>query len=265
MMSLDLVGNMKAKKSLGQNFLINDTIIDEIVSLFCVTEKDLIIEIGPGRGALTNKLVNLPAKLVCIEIDRDMKTILSKYESDKCTIIYDDILSIDIKSLLSKFKYENLYVIGNLPYYITSPILERLIETNISAKEMIFMVQKEVADRFCAIPGHKEFGYMSLFLDFYYDVKSCIFVPKKDFSPVPKVDSEVIKLSRKDNNIIINADKYFAFLKQAFKMKRKTLKNNLSMYDWEKINSVLKLYQLSESIRAEEISQEIFIQIFNSL
>lgn len=256
---------MKAKKSLGQNFLINDTIVNQIVSLFCVSENDLIVEIGPGRGALTQKLVTKNAQVLCVEIDTDMKRYLTKYENESCHIIYDDVLKIDIKSILSNYTYDNLYIIGNLPYYITSPILEHLIESDIGAKTMVFMVQKEVADRFSASKGSRNYGYMSLYLDFYYHVTSEIFVPRYDFNPSPKVDSAVIKLEKKDRIYNIDEDKYFQFLKQAFHLKRKTLKNNLSTYNWKDIKIILDKYNLSESVRAEEISQEIFVEIFNTL
>ena len=256
---------MKAKKSLGQNFIKNDTIINQIVSLFCVSEKDLILEIGPGRGALTQKLVNLPAQVVCIEIDTDMKSILSKYETEKCHIIYDDILNVNIKEMLANYKYDNLFIIGNLPYYITSPILEHLIMSDVNAEQMVFMVQKEVAERYSAQPGTKDFGYMSLFLDFYYQVSSEIFVSRVDFNPVPKVDSMVIKLTKKNSRSSVNEKDYFKFLKDAFKMKRKTLKNNISSYDWNKIKIVLERHGLNDSVRAEAISQEIFIEIFKKI
>lgn len=256
---------MKAKKSLGQNFLINDTIINQIVSLFCATEKDLIIEIGPGRGALTQKLVESPAQLLCIEIDTDMKPILAKYENSKCHIIYDDILNVKLKDILREYKYENLYIIGNLPYYITSPILEYLINSETSIKEMVFMVQKEVADRFSAKPKSRDYGYMTLFLDYYYTVSEEIYVPRTDFNPMPKVDSAVIKLVKKELYKLEDPKNYFAFLKSAFHLKRKTLKNNLESYDWNLIKLVLEKYNLQESIRAEEISQDIFIELYQSI
>ena len=256
---------MKAKKSLGQNFLINDTIINQIVSLFCVTKNDLIIEIGPGRGALTKELVEKEANLICVEIDKDMVPILSKFESSKCKIIYDDILNVNINNILSTYNYEHLYIIGNLPYYITSPILEHIINSNIPVNEMVFMVQKEVADRFSAKPGTKAYGYMTLFLNFYYNVTTELFVPKKDFNPIPKVDSAVIKLVKNEKKYNLDSNRYFAFLKEAFKMKRKTLKNNLSFYNWNFIKEVLDKYNLNDNIRAEEISQEIFIEIFEAI
>ncbi|MBQ6840852.1 MAG: ribosomal RNA small subunit methyltransferase A [Bacilli bacterium] len=256
---------MKAKKSLGQNFLINDTIINQIVSLFYATKDDLIIEIGPGRGALTKHLVKKDSSLLCIEIDTDMVPILNKYQNDKCHILYQDILQVDLKQIIKDYQYKNLFIIGNLPYYITSPILEHLIESNINAQEMVFMVQKEVADRLSAKPGSKDYGYMTLYLDYYYEVSSEIFVPRDCFNPAPKVDSAVIKLVKKDIKYNLNEKKYFNFLKEAFKLKRKTLHNNLRGYNWDKVKEVLEKYNMPETIRAEEINQEVFIEIYTKL
>ncbi|MBE6155565.1 MAG: ribosomal RNA small subunit methyltransferase A [Firmicutes bacterium] len=257
---------MKAKKSLGQNFLINDTIIENIVSLFYVTENDLIIEIGPGRGALTEKLSKLPSRLLCIEVDKDLKPVLSKFESENCKIIYEDILKVDLKTIVQNYQYDNLYIVGNLPYYITSPILEHLIKSGLNINQMVFMVQKEVADRFSAKSCSSNYGYMTLFLNYYYNVTSEIFVPKKDFNPIPKVDSMVIKLEPRYHEFYINEQKYFSFLKNAFRLKRKTLKNNLSsQYNWQTIKEVLEANKLNENVRAEQITQELFIEIYLKL
>ena len=256
---------MQAKKSLGQNFLKNDTIIKKIVSLFMLKENDLIIEIGPGKGALTKELYNLSGKMICIEIDRDMHKYLDKYESNKCHIIYDDILNVDLSSIINNYPYDNLYIIGNLPYYITSPIITKLINSKINIKEMIFMVQNEVAERFCSVPGNKDYGYITLFINYYYDVKKEIFVSKENFNPIPKVDSAVIKLIKKDINNNFDVNSYFAFLKEAFQYKRKTLKNNLKKYDFAIINEVLIANNLDAKVRPEDISQEVFLQIFDKL
>lgn len=256
---------MKAKKSLGQNFLKNDTIINEIVSLFNVTENDLILEIGPGRGALTKKLIDLPSNLICIEIDKDMHMFLDQYESNKCHIIYEDILNIDLNKLLASYEFNNLYIVGNLPYYITSPIITKIIDSKINALEMAFMVQNEVADRFCSLPKHREYGYITLFINYHYNVSKEIFVSKENFNPIPKVDSAVIKLVKRNNNYTIDDEKYFQFLKDAFKFKRKTLKNNLQGYDFNRVLPILEENGLSVNARPEEISEEVFIKIFNSL
>lgn len=253
---------MKAKKYYGQNFLKNEEIIKNITDLVNPTENDLIIEIGPGRGALTKYLTQKTCDLVCIEIDTDLKVYLDKYQSEKCKIIYEDILNVDLNEITKG--YQNVFVVGNLPYYITSPILEYLINS-IKAQKMVFMVQKEVADRYSAKVNTKDYGYFTLFLNFYYEVNKEIFVGKNNFDPVPKVDSEVISLSLKDKVSDINPEKYFAFLKECFSHKRKTLKNNIVSYDFEKIMNVLNKYGLTESVRAEQISEDIFIEIFKSL
>ena len=261
-MFYEVDGIMKAKKYYGQNFLKNEEIIKNITDLVKPTENDLIIEIGPGRGALTKYLTQKTCDLVCIEIDTDLKVYLDKYQSKKCKIIYEDILNVDLNEITKV--YQNVFVVGNLPYYITSPILEYLINS-IKAQKMVFMVQKEVADRYSAKVNTKDYGYFTLFLNFYYEVNKEIFVGKNNFDPVPRVDSEVISLSLKDKVPDINPEKYFTFLKESFSHKRKTLKNNIISYDFEKIMNVLNKYGLTESIRAEQIREDIFIEIFKSL
>lgn len=256
---------MKAKKSLGQNFLIDNNIIKQIINLFECNEDDLIIEIGPGRGALTEQLTKLKSKLLCIEIDLDMKKYLDKYISDKCSILYEDILSVNLKEILKSYDYKRLYVIGNLPYYITSPIIEHIISSGIFPNEMIFMVQKEVAERYSAKPGNREYGYMTVFLDHFYDVSLEVQVPSYCFNPEPKVDSAVIKLKFKESKVSINDKKYFEFLKECFKLKRKTMKNNLKKYDWEVIKEALKQYNLPETTRSEELPKDVFIHIYQKI
>lgn len=255
---------MKAKKSLGQNFLNNDTIINQIISLFSSTKDDLVIEIGPGRGALTKELIKKDSYLKCIELDKDLEPFLSKFNTEKSEVIYEDILQINLENLIDK-NYKKIFVIGNLPYYITSPIIEKLINSKLNIDEMFFMVQKEVADRFSACPGSKEYGYMTVFINHYYDVKTEIFVGKKNFSPAPKVDSAVISLKKKQELFVEDSSEYFDFIKECFKQKRKTLKNNLSNYNFDKINKILNDYSLNQNVRAEELSEEVLLSLFNYL
>lgn len=250
---------MQAKKALGQNFLNNDTIIIKIVSLFNCENNDLILEIGPGRGALSKYLQD-KGRLICIEIDKDMAPFLDKINA---SIIYDDILQANLSNILSNYTYDNLYVIGNLPYYITSPIIEKVILSNINAQKMVFMVQKEVAERFSAKPGTKEYGYMTIFINHYYDVNYEFTVSKNDFIPVPKVDSAIITLNKKNPEDI--PDSFWDFLKECFKHKRKTLKNNLSNYDFNKVSSILNNRNISLNVRAEELPEEVFLEIFNNI
>lgn len=254
---------MQAKKSLGQNFLIDDFYINSIVNAINVFSNDLIIEIGPGRGALTRKLKEKESNLIAYEIDNDMRKILDKYSDSKTKIVYQDFLKSNFDEI--KSTYKNIYIIGNLPYYITTPILEHIIKNKINPKEMIIMVQKEVANRFLASPCSKEYGYFTLFLKYYFDIEKVIDVPPSAFNPIPKVESTVLKFKNRNQKPEINEEKYFDFLKDCFKQKRKTLKNNLSNYDFDKINIILQKNNISPTVRAEEIPENIFIEIAKSL
>lgn len=256
---------MKAKKSLGQNFLIDKNIINKIGESINATEKDLIIEIGPGMGALTKILKNKNAKIICYEIDIDMKPYLNGLEDERTKVIYTDILLSDIKRDIQDIEYNNLYIVGNLPYYITTPIIKFLINLKLNIKEMIFMVQEEVADRFSSLPGNKEYGSITLYLQYYFEIKKLFKVSKKCFNPVPKVESAIIQLVARNTKPEVNEEKYFKLINDSFKMKRKTLRNNLSDYDFDKIKSVLNKYNLPETTRAEELSEEIFLNIYNEL
>ena len=204
----------------------------------------------------------MPCKIKCIEIDEDMHKYLDKYESDKCSIIYKDILQVNLKEITNNFN--NIYIIGNLPYYITTPIIDNLIK-NLNAKKMIFMVQKEVAERFTAWPNTKDYGYYTLYLNYYYNVKKEIYVSKNNFNPIPKVDSEVISLNIRENRPIIDEKKYFSLLKDAFSHKRKTLKNNLVNYNFNIIKDILIKHNLDENVRAEQISEDVFIEISKNI
>ena len=150
-------------------------------------------------------------------------------------------------------------------YYITTPIIEKIITSNLSEKACVLMVQKEVADRFSASCGSRDYGSISVFLDYYYNVDKLFEVPRKAFYPVPNVDSAVIKLTRKNRDVSLDEEKFFKFVKSAFQFKRKNLRNNLRNYDLEKINSVLINYNHSLQNRAEEISLEEFIEIYKNL
>ncbi len=253
---------MKAKKKYGQNFLKSDTIIKDIVSLFDSNDDDLILEIGPGRGALTKYLSQKKGKLICFEIDPDMKKYLKQYESDKCIINYCDILNVNLDEYQTN---SSTYVIGNLPYYITTPIIEKFINSSLMPYKMIFMVQKEVGERICANPGTKAYGFLTLLVKYYYDAQIKIDVPRNNFDPIPNVDSVVIELMRNKRPISLEFDKYKIFLQRLFKQKRKTLKNNLLTEEWGKIQNILVKYNLSNNVRAEELSEEIMESIFHRL
>ena len=258
--------NFEFKKSLGQNFLKDQNIINKIINFSSVDKETLVIEIGPGQGALTKFLKLYHCQLVCFEIDERVKPFLKLYEDEKTKVIYKDILDVNIKEEISDFKYNNLFVVANLPYYITTPIIEKIINSKINVEAMVLMVQNEVANRLCAKPNSKDYGFMTVYLNYFYDVDKLFVVNRKSFNPVPNVDSAVIKLSRKINSI--NADNeevFFKLLKDSFMMKRKNIRNNLKKYDLGIIEEVLKEYDLDLGCRAENIPLECFIEIANRI
>ena len=260
-----MVGAMKAKKSLGQNFLRDENIINKIAEEISAFSHDLIVEIGPGRGALTKKLVKKNTFYLALEIDKDLSDILQKYESDKAQIIYEDILKVDLNNYLKDLTYERLFIVGNLPYYITTPIIEKIIQSNLKITKLVIMVQKEVAERFMAQPKSKDYGYFTLYLRYFFDIKKVCDVSKNCFWPVPKVESMVISLEPRENKPNVDILKYQEFLKTCFTQKRKILKNNLKSYNWSKVNEILKEHNYPENVRAEELSEDIFIQIFKDV
>ena len=185
------------KKSLGQNFLKDKNIIYKIVNSIDSTKKDLIIEIGPGAGALTKELVKKESDVICFEIDKRLENILSEIKANNLNIIYEDFLNVDLSKYIDS-KYENLYFIGNLPYYITTAIINKIIKES-NPKSIIIMIQKEVALRFMAKPNTKEYNSLSVFLQYNFDIEKICDVSKNSFVPIPKVDSMVIKLDKKYN------------------------------------------------------------------
>ena len=177
--------HVKALKKFGQNFLKNKNVLNNISSAVSVTDKDLIIEIGPGMGALTEYLVKKESALLCYEIDLRMKDYLQKYESDKVRIIYDDFMKRNILKDISDSNYENIYVMANIPYYITSPIIIKLIESPINFKKIVLLVQKEFAERLVANHRHKEYNAFTLFVDYFYETNINCIVSRHDFIPAP--------------------------------------------------------------------------------
>lgn len=259
--------NFEYKKSLGQNFLIDKNIINKIINSINLKEEPLIIEIGPGSGALTKELVKLNANIISFEIDTRLKSELDKLcnENNNLEIIYEDFLKINLKEFLKQKKYKNLYFVANLPYYITTAIINKITEES-NPKEMILMVQKEVADRFSAHPNTRDYGSISVFLQYNYDISKVVLVPKTCFYPSPKVDSVVIKFETRENKVkALNEEKFYKLIKDSFQFKRKNLKNNLKGYNQDKINEILKEYNKDLTARAEEISVEEFINISNNI
>ena len=256
--------NFDYKKSLGQNFLMDKNIIKKISDSVNPTKKDLIVEIGPGAGALTKELVQKNCDVICFEIDTRLKEILEEIKSDKLTIVFNDFLKVNLKEYIDEKKYEHIYFIGNLPYYITTAIINKIISES-NPYEITVMVQKEVGDRFMSKPNSRDYGSLSVFLQYNFDVTKVVNVNKRCFEPIPKVDSVVVKLSKNKKYSANNEDKFFKLVKDSFTQKRKNLRNNLRNYNLEKIEEVLKKYNKDLTVRAESLSIEEFVEISNNL
>lgn len=259
--------DIKFKKRFGQNFINNKAIIDKIVSINSDVSNSLVIEVGPGGGILTSSLAEKYKNVLAYEIDNSLSDELNKRISSfsNVDIIYKDFLNADIASDISNYKYDKLYFVSNVPYYITSPILMKLIDSNIKFNKITMMVQKEVGDRYSSKEGSKTYGAISVILNYLFDVKKEFYVSKNNFTPKPKVDSVVISFTPKDVDNNIDFNSFRRFINDSFKHRRKTLKNNLSSYNLNKISSVLEENGYSLNSRAEEISLELFIKIFKSM
>lgn len=260
--------SFKIKKKFGQNFITDVNIINKIVDSSNVDKNTLVIEIGPGAGSLTYKLASKAGFVLCYEIDKDVEPILKDNlkECDNYKIIFDDFLKRDVLSDLKDYKYEKLMVIANLPYYITTPIIMKIIDDQINPDKMVFMVQKEVGDRFKAVPGTKDYNSLSIYLNYYFNIKKVMDVSRNVFMPVPNVDSIVVSFDKKKELLYVdNYDIFFKLIRDSFKYKRKTLRNNLKGYDLEVIDKVLNKNVHNLSDRAEIIPIEVFVEIANEL
>lgn len=258
--------NFYFKKKYGQNFLKDINILKKIASLGNFNGKTLCIEIGVGAGALTKEISSLSDYVIGYEIDDDLKEplneILGDYKNVK--IIFDDFLKRNIKKDLNEYNFDNLVVIANLPYYITTPIIEKIINDNIDVSQMVLMVQNEVADRFSAKCGSKSYNSLSVFLNYYFDIKKEFVVSKNAFIPKPNVDSAIVVFSKKEKPISIKDETFFfKLVRDSFKQKRKTLKNNLTGYDLNKLEEILSSIGKNLSVRAENITIEEFALIAN--
>ena len=252
------------KKSLGQNFLKDKNIINKIASSINPTKEDLIIEIGPGAGALTKKLVKKESDIICFEIDTRLKDTLESIDKNKLKIVFEDFLTVDINKYIDEKKYKNLYFVGNLPYYITTAIINKIVKES-NPYEIVIMIQKEVADRFNAKPGTKDYSSISVFLQYNFDIERICNVSKNCFEPSPKVDSSVIKLKRNKKIQASNEEQFYKLIKDSFTQKRKNLRNNLKGSDQDKNETILKKYNKDLTARAEQLSIEEFIDISNNI
>lgn len=259
-------------KSLGQNFLIDGNIVRNIVKKAEITKEDYVLEIGPGIGTLTEELAINAKKVIAVEIDKKLLPILdqSLEQYDNIEIIHGDILDIDIDKLIEeRFENKSVKVVANLPYYITTPIIGKLIEENLNIESIVVMVQKEVADRMASPAGSKQYGSLSVFIDFYTKAEIILKVPKTVFMPQPKIDSAIIKLNIKKQLPDVDKDKFFQVVKASFSKRRKTILNCLSSYGFdlekETIKQALDQANIAHIERAENLSTEDFIKISKCL
>jgi 16S rRNA (adenine1518-N6/adenine1519-N6)-dimethyltransferase len=255
-------------KSLGQNFLIDGNIVRKIVQGAEVTRDDYVLEIGPGIGTLTEELALNAKKVVSVELDRGLLDVLEETLAayDNVEIIHGDILKIDLKKLIDeKFEGGPIKIVANLPYYVTTPILGKLLEESLNIDSITVMIQKEVADRMVAAHGSKAYGSLSVFVNFYSRPEILLKVPKTVFMPQPKIDSSVIKLNIIKELPDLDREKFFQVVKAAFSKRRKTILNSLSTYgfnlDKEDIRKALEEAEISPQARAEDLSLEDFIKI----
>lgn len=256
------------KKKYGQNFLKDNKVVKRIVSSSEITKDDLVIEVGPGRGILTKELAINAREVISYEIDNDLVNDLIEIKNKYSNIsfIFDDFLKRDIESDIKDFEYKKLYFISNVPYYITTPILMKIMESKLSFHKIIMMIQKEVGERFSAKPKSRSYSSITVYLNYYYDIKKEFDVNRNEFIPVPNVDSCIVSLTKKENIKPLKNEKlFFNIVRDSFQFKRKNIKNNLKSYNLEIIEKVLKKYGYDLTVRAEELPLDIFIDISNEL
>ena len=254
------------KKKYGQNFIVDKNIIHSIIVKSEIDDETLVIEIGPGAGSLTSELGKYAKNVIAYEIDETLKPILEKNITPNTEVIFEDFLKRDIAEDIKKYNYKKLYVIANLPYYITTPIIIKLIDTKIDFDKIVVMVQKEVGDRFKAKPKTKEYNSLSVFLSYYFNITKILDVSRNVFMPKPNVDSIVVCFTKKVDKLKVNNEElFFKLIKDSFKQKRKNLRNNLKGYDLENISKTLSKYNLDLTVRAEALPLEIFVDIANNL
>ena len=265
------------KKSFGQNFLTDTNILQKIVDTAEIDENVNVIEIGPGIGALTEFLAENAAEVMAFEIDERLIPILADTLRDfeNVKIINEDILKSDLQARIKEFTNPELpiKVVANLPYYITTPILMRLIESGISFSEFVVMMQREVADRISAQPNSKSYGSLSIAVQYYMTAKVAFIVPRAVFVPAPNVDSAILKMTRRDKPAVEVEDESFFFKvsKVSFTHRRKTLWNNLTSYFGKtdevktKLEAALSNAELSPSVRGEALALQEFARLADSL
>lgn len=266
---------IQANKSLGQNFLIDDCVIEKIIESSNIEKEDLIIEIGPGLGVLTERLLKKSNNVVVIELDKKMIEILQNRFclNRNLEIINNDILKVDLEKLIKNKKEQTninkVKIVANLPYYISTPIIMKLLENRLEISEIIVMVQKEVAQRLGAETGKREAGAITYAVEYYAKATPIIDVPKESFIPSPKIESQVIKLEVRQNPKIEVEDEKLLFniIQKSFMQRRKTLSNalinNRILDSKEEVEKMFKTLEIPSNVRGENLTLEEFGKIAN--
>lgn len=266
--------NITANKKLGQNFLIDENVVENIINASDISKEDLVIEIGPGLGTLTEKLLEKAGKVICIELDHKMVQLLTKRFKlyTNFEIINDDILKINLKELINQNKgFKKTKIVANLPYYITTPIIMKLLEDKLNIESITVMIQKEVAHRLAEKPGGKECGSITYTIWYYTSPDIILEVPNTSFIPEPEVNSSVIKFNiLKEPRIKVeNEEKFFKLIKLAFMQKRKTLINALLngrlFKNREEAEKCLNELNIDPKIRGEKLTLEQYNQLANKI
>ena len=268
--------NIKANKNLGQNFLIDENVITTAIEKSNINEEDLVIEIGPGLGTLTKYLLEKAGRVICVELDKRMISILEDrfFLYKNFEVINNDILKVDLNKIIDetkqKYNLKTAKIVANLPYYITTPIIMKLLENKVNIESITVMIQKEVADRLAEIPGGKNTGAITYTVYYYGETEKLLEVPKTAFIPEPSVTSEVIKINiRKEPPVKVKDEKtFFNLIKISFLQRRKTLLNSLTnngISNKEELTEILKELNLDERIRSEKLTIEDFANISNYL
>lgn len=256
---------LKAQKKFGQNFLIDANVVEKIAKSSCDKEHTTI-EIGPGIGSLTEMLARYSKKVISYEIDEHLLEVLDDTLSayDNVEIVFQDFLNLDLTTV--PYKDEEIIVCANLPYYITTPILFKLFESDLKIKRISVMVQKEVADRFKATVNSKDYNALSVIVQYAYDVRLLMNVSKHVFNPKPNVDSAVIVFEPKVKTPVKDEKEFYDMVKLAFKQRRKTLYNNLrEAFEGETIKKMFAKLNIKETARAQELDLATFIKMYEVL
>lgn len=264
----------KFSKALGQNFIIDETVCPEMADALCLNRKTAVLEIGPGIGVLTKELCKRAGRVAAVELDRRLYPVLSETLGayPDFELIEGDVMKLDLNALIEeKFSgYESVKICANLPYYITSPVILKLLEGRVNASEIVLMVQREAADRLCAKAGERECGAVSAAVQYYGSAKVLFDVGRESFMPSPKVDSAVIKITpyAEPKYDIKDEKAFFALVKAAFAQRRKTAVNSISAtlgIPKERVAAALTSLNLDVNIRAERLTMEDFVKLTKML